>query len=59
MPRPKFRGKATKKSCRKYASKRIRHEFEKGYSDKQAIAIGLSETRASKPQCAKYIGRKR
>ena len=59
MPRPKFKGKATKKSCRKYSSKRIKHEFEKGEERARAIAIGLSETRQEKPACARYIGRKR
>lgn len=59
MPRPKFKGKATKKSCRKYASMRIKHEFEMGYPRKQSIAIGLNEIRREKPKCSKYIGKKK
>lgn len=59
MPKPKFKGKATKKNCRKYASMRIKHEHEQGYPNMQAIAIGLSETRQAKPRCSRYIGRKK
>jgi hypothetical protein len=57
MPRPKFRGKATKQSCRKYVSKRISHHFHKGRALEQSVAIALSEGR--KERCGKYIGRKK
>lgn len=57
MPRPKFKGKATKKSCRKYASKRIEHFMDEGRPQKQAVAIGLSESR--KEGCGRFVGKKR
>jgi len=56
MPKPKFKGKRTKKSCREYASKRVAYHIRRGRPSGQSIAIGLDEAR--KEKCEKYIKRR-
>lgn len=45
MPLPKFRGKKSKKNCRKYISKVIEIEMAHGKPQKQSVAIAYSEAR--------------